>query len=141
MNIPATMANTTLVGDTPYYVSYDFKKLDHLDSWMYVVISFVGIITSLFLFLGHIFSPALRKPPGDLVMMVSLAEFLLSCHWFTSGVRTMFFTSYDKDPGDPKPPTDNFTGIKLTPEGYKMDSIENGRFDDEIIPLGTPKFV
>jgi hypothetical protein len=101
------MLTQIMVKDTPYYVSYDFTKLDHFDSWMYVTISLIGAVTSLFLFLGHIFSPELRKSPGDLVMMVSLAEFLLSVHWFTSGLRTGFFLGYDKDPSDLPPPADN----------------------------------
>lgn len=117
-----------MVQDKPFYVSYDFTKLDHMDSWMYVIISFIGTWTSLFLFLGHIFSPKLRKPPGDLVMMISLAEFLLSIHWFSSGLKTMFFTTYDKDPDDPTPPKENFEGVRWTPDGYQISSIENSNF-------------
>lgn len=106
------MSLPLLKGDTPFYVSYDFTKLDHLDSYMYVVISFVGTVTSLMLFLGHLLSPKLRKPPGDLVMMISLAEFLLSIHWFTSGLKTDFFFGYDKDPNDPLPPSAGLSSIE-----------------------------
>jgi hypothetical protein len=123
MSVAAAIQNSTFIKDTPYYVTYDFTKLDHFDSWMYAVISFVGMFTSLFLFLGHIFGPKLRKPPGDLVMMISLAEFLLSVHWFSSGIKTQFFTTYDKDPHDRPAPQDNYSDVRLTSEGYMMKAV------------------
>ena len=75
-------------------------------------------------------------------MMISLAEFLLSVHWFSSGIKTMFFTSYDKDPDDPKPPIDNVAGVNLTPDGYKMHSVETDPgFGGETKPLEDNKSI
>ena len=125
MSVLGQLSTTSATEDTPFFVTYDFTKLDHFDSWMYVVISFVGTVTSLMLFVGHVMSPKLKKPPGDLVMMVSFAEFLLSLHWFSSGLKTQFFLGYDKDPGDKKAPTAGLSSIQLTPEGLTLGSVEN----------------
>ena len=129
MNILGQLQTGAPTADTPFMVSYDFTKLDHLDSWMYVVISFIGTLTSLMLFLGHILSPKLRKPPGDLVMMVSLAEFLLSAHWFSSGLKTDFFFGYDKDPNDPAKPVVPNSSITFTADGLAIGAVENGHFE------------
>lgn len=77
-------------------IDYNANLMDHFDAFAYVVICPLGILTALGLFLGHIFSKELRKSPGDLVMMISFAELLLSLHWFTSALRTQFFTSDDQ---------------------------------------------
>lgn len=77
-------------------IEYNSLLMDHFDAYAYMVISPLGILTALGLFLGHVFSKELRKSPGDLVMMITVAELLLSTHWFSSALRTQFFTKDDK---------------------------------------------
>ena len=91
---------TTFILKTSFVLNKDL--LDNLDAWTYVVLCPIGIFTSLGLFIGHIFSKELRKSPGDIVMMIALAELILSCHWFSSAIRTRFFTSDDIDPDPSK---------------------------------------
>lgn len=74
---------------------YNPQLLDHFDAYAYMVICPLGILTALGLFLGHLFSKELRKSPGDIVMMITVAELLLSSHWFTTALKTQFMTSDD----------------------------------------------
>jgi len=74
--------------DTPF--AHD-KMLDNFDTYMYIIIPPIGMMTSFMLFVGHLLSKELRKQPGDFIMMIALAEFFLSLHWFTSALYSSFF--------------------------------------------------
>lgn len=67
-------------------------ELDVFDSFSYIVIGSISAVTSLLLFVAHVGWKELRKPPGDLILMISLAEFLLSIHYLLSGIRTSWIS-------------------------------------------------
>lgn len=67
--------------------SGDFK-LDVFDTWTFLIIGPVSAAASLILLVAHILSKELRKQPGDLIMMISLAELGLSVHFILTAYRT-----------------------------------------------------
>ena len=95
---PTTKASEEIPQEAEPTIHYSIHNLDHFDAYSYIVLCPLGILTSLGLFLGHIFSKELRKSPGDLVMMVAFADLLLSIHWFSSAIHTYYFAGADKDP-------------------------------------------
>lgn len=78
----------------------DYKenyKLDVFDTYSFIIIAPISGIMSLLLFMVHIFSKDLRKQPGDLILMISLMEFLLSCHYFGVGYKTNYISTGTED--------------------------------------------
>jgi hypothetical protein len=66
-----------------------------MDTFNYIILCPIGILTSIILFVIHISSKDLRKSPGDFIMMISLADFLLSVHWFSTALGSPFIRKFD----------------------------------------------
>lgn len=64
-------------------MSFDPKlnRLDVFDTYTYVLIGPFSILASFALFLSHTLVKELRSQPGDLILMISFSEFVLSIHW------------------------------------------------------------
>jgi Phosphatidylinositol-4-phosphate 5-Kinase len=74
------------------------NRLDPFDTFSYVILGFVAILSSLAMFIIHIAKKELRKQPGDLIAMIAFAEFWLSLHWFISAIRTEYLAGdYEED--------------------------------------------
>ena len=72
-------------------------KLDIFDTYSFLLIAPFSGLASLVLFLAHSFSKDLRKQPGDLILMISLTELLLSIHFFSVAYRTSYISTGTKD--------------------------------------------
>src|SRR3990167_7544199 len=68
-------------------------KLDVFDTYSFLIIAPVSALVSLMLFVAHCISKELRKQPGDLILMISLTEFILSCHYFAIAYRTSYIST------------------------------------------------
>lgn len=68
-------------------------ELDPFDTYTYLIVGSLSTVASGLLFLAHVRWPELRKPPGDLILMISLAEFLLSMHYLLSAINTSWITT------------------------------------------------
>lgn len=44
----------------------------------------VAIICTLFIIVTFIKYPTTRKQPGDIILAISISDFVLSCHWIIS---------------------------------------------------------
>lgn len=66
-------------------ITYD---LDVFDAYTYLAIGLVSSVTSMLMLAAHLGWKELRTQPGDLILMISLAEFGLSLHYFSSGLRS-----------------------------------------------------
>jgi 1-phosphatidylinositol-4-phosphate 5-kinase len=74
-----------------------FEELDAFDTYSYLLICPFGMLASLTLLGVHIFNKELRKPPGDLICMIALSEFVLGLHWFLSAYRTTLISTPYED--------------------------------------------
>jgi 1-phosphatidylinositol-4-phosphate 5-kinase len=71
-------------------------QLDTFDTFTYLIIGPFSILSSAVLLVAHLFTKELRKAPGDLIIMISFSELILSIHWFASAIRTEQITeSYE----------------------------------------------
>lgn len=80
-------------------IIYRIDRLDHFDTYNYILLCPIALIASISIFLLHSLSKDLRQQPGDLIMMISFADILLIVHWYSSALGTDFMYSYDKDDG------------------------------------------
>jgi len=74
-------------------------KMDNLDAYLLIILAPIGIITSSIIIIAHIYSPKLRAHPGDLIMMVAVAELLLTIHWFSSAINSSYFLDSNTSDG------------------------------------------
>ena len=74
-------------------------QIDNFDAYLLLILAPIGILTSLTIIIAHIYSPKLRAHPGDLIMMVAVAELLLTIHWFSSALNSSFFLGGDTSDG------------------------------------------
>jgi 1-phosphatidylinositol-4-phosphate 5-kinase len=65
-------------------------KLDVFDTYNFIIIAPVAILTSAVLIFAQLTNRHLLKQPGDLVFMVSISELFLSVYYFISGIRTSY---------------------------------------------------
>ncbi len=65
-------------------------KIDHYDAWNYVIIGPISILASFSFIILNIYFKQARKFPGNLLIIISLAEFVLGIHWFFSGVYSKY---------------------------------------------------
>lgn len=72
-------------------------ELDVFDTYSFVILGSISAITSGLLFVAHLRWKELRKPPGDLILMISLAEFMLAMHYLLSGIRTSWISEHYPD--------------------------------------------
>lgn len=75
-------------------------KLDVFDTYSFLIIAPVSALVSLMLFLAHCISKELRKQPGDLILMISFTEFVLSCHYFMIAYRTSYISTGIQESSD-----------------------------------------
>lgn len=80
------------------YNDYIFK-LDHYDAWTYVIIGPLSLIAAFSFIFLNIFFKETRIFPGNLLIIISLAEMLLCIHWIMSGFKTEYISgeTFDKD--------------------------------------------
>ena len=74
-------------------------QMDNLDAYLLLVLAPIGIVTSLTIIIAHIYSPKLRAHPGDLIMMVAVAELFLTIHWFSSALNSTYFINGNTSDG------------------------------------------
>lgn len=75
-----------------------YDKMDIFDTFTYLTIGPISIVTSFLLFSSHLLVKELRQQPGDLIMLIGFSEFCLSMHWFLSAVFTSYITEdYDNN--------------------------------------------
>ena len=72
-------------------------ELDVFDTYRFVILDTISAITSGLLFVAHLRWKELRKPPGDLILMISLAEFMLAMHYLLSGIQTSWISEHYPD--------------------------------------------
>ena len=80
------------------YKDYIYK-MDHYDAWNYIIIGPFSLLASFSYILLNIFFKEARQFPGNLLIIISIAEFCLCIHWIVSGYFTKFISSSpDIDP-------------------------------------------
>lgn len=72
---------------------FEDYKLDVFDTYSFIMISPVSALASLVLFIAHVVSKELRKQPGDLILMISFSEFILSIHFFLVAYATSYIST------------------------------------------------
>jgi Phosphatidylinositol-4-phosphate 5-Kinase len=72
---------------------FEDYKLDVFDTYSFIMISPVSALASLVLFVAHVMSKELRKQPGDLILMISFSEFILSIHFFAVAYATSYIST------------------------------------------------
>lgn len=73
--------------------TFEDYKLDVFDTYSLLLIAPISALASLVLFVAHVISKELRKQPGDLILMISLSEFVLSVHFFMVAYRTSYIST------------------------------------------------
>jgi hypothetical protein len=68
--------------------THEFQSLKSIEVYTYLIIGSMSTITSLLFLISHIRIKQLRQQPGDLILMISLAELILTVHWITSAIFT-----------------------------------------------------
>jgi len=80
------------------YVSFTYLEaeniddcLDHaylttMDRWIFWIGGSFALLASLFLIVGFIRFKELRKPPGDIILGISLSDLVLSAHWIVIAI-------------------------------------------------------
>lgn len=80
------------------YKDYIYK-MDHYDAWNYIIIGPFSLLASFSYILLNVFFKEARQFPGNLLIIISIAEFCLCIHWIASGYFTRFISSSpDIDP-------------------------------------------
>lgn len=64
--------------------------MDHYDAWNYIIIGPLSLITSLSFIFLNIYFKNTRKFPGNLLIIISIAEVFLCIHWILSGIYTPY---------------------------------------------------
>ena len=71
----------------------DQINLQLFDAYFFVVVSPIALISTLFIIITFIKYPKMREPPGDILLGISLSEFVLTIHWMLFGATRI---SYEK---------------------------------------------
>ena len=77
----------------------DSINLRWIDSIVFVTLGTVTFISTSFIILTFIMYPQTREPPGDIILGISISEFILTIHWMVSACWFLY------DPIHP-PPSD-----------------------------------
>lgn len=72
----------------------DKINLQMFDAYFFVIVSPIALISTLFIIITFIKYPKMREPPGDILLGISLNEFILTIHWMLFGARRI----YDENP-------------------------------------------
>lgn len=75
-------------------------QMDHYDAYNYIMIGPISIIASLLFIMLNVTFKEARRFPGNLLIIISVAEIGLCIHWFLSGLFTKFIlgtTHIDED--------------------------------------------
>lgn len=73
--------------------NFEDYKLDVFDTYSFLLIAPFSALASLVLFIAHLASKELRKQPGDLILMISLFEFVLSVHFLMVAYKTSYIST------------------------------------------------
>ncbi|CAD8107781.1 unnamed protein product [Paramecium primaurelia] len=66
-----------------------------LDQYIFLIVSPLAFMCTMFITYSFIKYPNTRKMPGDIVFFISLSDAILCIHWFATAC---YFTIYDKNP-------------------------------------------
>lgn len=69
-------------------------QLDHYDAWNFVIIGPLSLLASLSYIVLNIFFKESRRFPGNLLIIISIAEFFLCVHWIAQGIHTKFIDGH-----------------------------------------------
>lgn len=72
-------------------------QLDHYDSWNYLIIGPLSLLAALCFIILNIFFKESRRFPGNLLIIISIAEVFLCLHWIASGIHTQYINGKDVD--------------------------------------------
>lgn len=70
-------------------------NLRWIDSIVFISLGTVTFFSTLFIILTFIKYPQAREPPGDIILGISISEFVLTIHWMVSAGR---FLAYPDEP-------------------------------------------
>ena len=70
-----------------------------IDAIILVIFSPLALIAISILIISFIKYPQLRKQPGDLILAISISEFILCCHWFAGSIRFLIDTDSPPESG------------------------------------------
>lgn len=65
---------------------HTYARIATYDVLAFFILGILSLILSFILIVGFLRYKKLRESPGDLVLMISIGGFLLSCHWVISAV-------------------------------------------------------
>lgn len=78
------------------YEDYIFH-LDHYDSWTYTIFGTLSFFSALLFIILNIKFKESRRFPGNLLIIISLSEMILSLHWALSGFYTIYVSGRQFD--------------------------------------------
>ena len=58
--------------------------MHEVDRWVFVLLAPFAILSTLFIIITFIKYPTTRKQPGDIILAISLSDFVLCMHWIIS---------------------------------------------------------
>ena len=64
--------------------------MDHYDAWTFLIVGPLSLISSLSYIVLNIFFKQARKFPGNLLIIISIAELFLCLHWIASGFHSKY---------------------------------------------------
>lgn len=65
-------------------------EMDHYDAYNYIMIGPISFIASFLFIMINVYFKEARRFPGNLLIIISLAEMVLCIHWFISGLNTKY---------------------------------------------------
>lgn len=70
--------------------------IHEIDKWVFVCLAPFAILSTLFIIITFIKYPTTRKPPGDIILAISVSDLILSLHWIiSSGYMLKYETGPD----------------------------------------------
>ena len=76
--------------DTQVNAALDKINLQVFDAYFFVIVSPIALVSTLFIIFTFIKYPKMREPPGDILLGISLSEFVLTIHWMLFGARRIY---------------------------------------------------
>lgn len=64
-----------------------------VDKWVFMLLGPIAILSTLFIVITFIKYPTIRKQPGDIILAISLSDFILCMHWISSSAYAINYST------------------------------------------------
>ncbi|KAL4506845.1 hypothetical protein ABPG72_001266 [Tetrahymena utriculariae] len=62
-----------------------------IDKWVFLILAPFAILSTLFIMLTFYKYPTTRKQPGDIILAISISDFVLCVHWIISSAYSLYY--------------------------------------------------